>query len=269
MSLGIVIKSPEGLVLASESRVTLGIKLKSAAGEERTHCTFDNATKLLSFSSPNEYIGAVTYGQAVIGQSEPRTAASFLPEFESGLSSQRLTVKEFARQLSNFYLNQWRKHMPPINETKNIPNMTFVVAGFDQRDVYGKVYVIDIPGRPTPEERSVGSTFGITFGGQSEYIHRLSLGYDLRLPSALSKELGLSNEQNEKLKKAIGMYASKIPYNVLALQDCIDLAKFYISTTIEAQRLSIGLRGVGGEIDIAIIKRGQKIEFIKQKKEHF
>jgi hypothetical protein len=54
----------------------------------------------------------------------------------------------------------------------------------------------------------------------------------------------------------------------LALQDCIDLACFFIRTTMDAQKLSIGIRGVGGAIDVAIIKRNQDIHFIQRKKDH-
>ena len=78
MSLGIVIKGPEGLVLAAESRITLGAQTVTPRGLQQIPVYFDNATKLLSFSKPNTTVGVVTYGQAVIGQQTPRTAASFL-----------------------------------------------------------------------------------------------------------------------------------------------------------------------------------------------
>ena len=69
MSLGIVIKGPEGLVLAADSRVTLGTQTPNGG---IFHVNFDNATKLLSFDGnnvkgPNSYLGAVTYGQAIVG----------------------------------------------------------------------------------------------------------------------------------------------------------------------------------------------------------
>ena len=65
MSLGFVVKVPEGLVLAAESRVTL--TASDVHGKPLYQATYDNATKLLAFSPPHNYIGVVTYGQAVIG----------------------------------------------------------------------------------------------------------------------------------------------------------------------------------------------------------
>ena len=63
--------------------------------------TFDNATKLIN-SKSQRHIAAVTFGTGAIGQKEPRTAASFMPEFDAKLAkelagkeekNQRLTVE--------------------------------------------------------------------------------------------------------------------------------------------------------------------------------
>jgi hypothetical protein len=261
MSLGIVIKGPEGLVLAAESRITLGAQI----GTQQLPVTFDNATKLLSFSAPNTTIGVVTYGQAVIGKQDPRTVASFIPEFEASLPKERLTVAEFAERISAFFLKQWQSNMPA---DEKIPNMTFVVAGFNPDDVYGQVYLIEIPRVPKPTERSKGNEFGITFGGQHEIVSRILQGYDIRLPEALQKGLNLSPEQSTKFGALIKQFQIGIPLQVLALQDCVDLVCFFIRTTMDAQKFSVGLRGVGGAIDVAIIKRNQNLQFVQQKQVH-
>src|SRR5437867_59608 len=103
MSLGIAFKGPEGIVLAADSRVTLGILAQDPAGAQiQIPATYDNATKLLHVSG-QEYVGAVTYGLGAIGVQEPRTAHSFIPEFEQELAraqTARLTVLAFAQQLS-------------------------------------------------------------------------------------------------------------------------------------------------------------------------
>jgi hypothetical protein len=61
---------------------------------------FDNATKLLTFAKPNTWIGAVTFGDAVIGTtaSDLRTPQSFVPEFEVGLPPERLSVANFSQR---------------------------------------------------------------------------------------------------------------------------------------------------------------------------
>jgi hypothetical protein len=60
----------------------------------------------------------------------------------------------------------------------------------------------------------------------------------------------------------------KIPYHVLPLQDCIDLATFLIRTTVTAQRLGATVRGVGGLIEVAVITRTRGLEFIQRKELH-
>lgn len=265
MSLGIVIKGPEGLVLAAESRITLGAQISTQQGTQHLPAYFDNATKLLSFSQPNTTVGVVTYGQAVIGQQNPRTAASFIPEFEAGLPKEHLTIFEFAEKVSEFFMKQWQLLMPRDDK---IPNMTFVVAGFNPDDVYGQVYIIEIPRAPKPQERSKGTEFGITFGGQHEIVTRILQGYDMRLPEVVSKAFNFSVEQATKFGMLVKQFQIGIPLQVLALQDCIELACFFIRTTMDVQRFSVGIRGVGGAIDIAIVKRNQNLQFIQQKQLH-
>lgn len=264
MSLGIVVKGSEGVVLAADSRVTL---IAEAQGPNtpnvRLPVNFDNATKLLTFAKPNSWIGAVTYGDAVIGtnMSDLRTAQSLIPEFEVGLPDERLTVLDFSTRLSNFFLQQWKAKMP---ENAKATGMVFVVGGFDVDAPYGRTYIFNIPNKPTPEERSPGG-FGITFGGQHESTTRLIKGYDPRVLDLARRIFNPPVQRMDEFEQALGVLNMGIPYAVLPLQDCIDLAIFPMKTTMSAQNLTIGVRGVGGSIDVAVITRRAGLEIIQQK----
>jgi len=255
MSLGIVVKGPEGLVLAAESRVTLTAEDHHG---NKVHVNFDNATKLLSFNSPHNYIGVVTYGQAAIGL---RTPHSFVPELESELPEKRMKVSEFAKYLSDFFMKQWKSNMPSDYRG---PNITFVVAGFNEGEPYGRVYLVEIPHNPDPVEQSP-DRFGITWGGQREIVDRLIQGYDHRLPQIISQTLRLDENQRRTLLDALKPLQMQIPLIAMPLQDCVDLAMFFIRTTIIAQKLTIGIRGCGGPIDVAIITRREGLKFIQRK----
>lgn len=256
MSLGIVIKGPEGIVLAADSRVTLSTQMPQGM----LHVNYDNATKLLSFSQPNNYVGAVTYGQAAIGL---RTANSFLPEFESTIGENRLTVQEFSEKLSKFFLDQWQKEMPKDYAG---PNMTFVVGGFDDGEPYGKVFLFEIPGIPEPKMQNNKDDFGISWGGQREIVDRLIQGFDERLMQVAIGTLGLSQEQAALLYNNLRQSLQlPIPIQAMALQDCIDLATFFIDTTSVGQRLTVGVRGVGGPTDVAVITRRSGFKFVQRK----
>ena len=151
MSLGIVFKGPEGIVLAADSRVTLTGQRENML----LPASFDNATKLLRIRTQN-FVGVVTYGLGAIGAGQPRTAHSFMPEFERnfetaprvGVTEQgtrlamqelapRLGVGEFASRLSEFFMAQWRTLMPA--QYNDVP-MFFLVGGYDVDASYGKVF---------------------------------------------------------------------------------------------------------------------------------
>jgi hypothetical protein len=260
MSLGIVIKGPEGVVLACDSRVTLTAQQE---GQPPILVNFDNATKLLSFVQPHNYFGCVVYGVAVIGL---RTAHSFVPELQRELDkrSRRLTTIEYARIVSNFYLEQWKKVMP--SDYAGIP-MVFIMGGYDEGDAYSKVFLFNIPFAPEPIEQNPGEgNFGMTWGGQLDIVSRLVHGFDPRLAGVLKAEFNLADDQLKTLiDKLQSILEISIPFQILPLQDCVNLAHYLIQTTINGQNVSIGIRGVGGPIDVATITRSDGLVYITKK----
>ena len=264
MSLGIAFKGPEGIVLAADSRVTLTAEMQR--GEEKMvfPATFDNATKLLHITG-QDYIGVVTYGLGAIGQQESRTAHSFLPELEGEFvkgAVPRLSVREFAERFSEFFMRQWINKMP---KDYSGPDMVFLVGGFDQDAIYGRVYKIEIPRNPAPEEQTPNQ-FGVIWGGQLEYTTRLIKGFDPQLPSIAQGFLKLTDEQKTALQQHLeGILSAPIPYPFLPLQDCVDLSVFLIRTTMDIQTWIVGVRGVGGAIDVATITRTEGFKPVQQK----
>lgn len=265
MSLGIAFKGPEGIVLAADSRVTLNMEIAQGTDKLIIPSTFDNATKLLRFHNHN-YVGAVTYGAGAIGTREPRTAHSFLPEFERELSkdgSARLSVRDFAKKLSKFFFERWSEQKP---EPPKSPDMVFLVGGFDKDAPYGSIYQFAVPGQKEPTEQQIG-VFGLTWGGQLGYTSRLIKGMDPQLPALIQKHLNLTDEQKDGLATLLESNLSlRIPYQFLPLQDCVDLAIFLIRTTAEIQTWLVDIRGVGGAIDVATITRTDGFQPVQQKR---
>jgi hypothetical protein len=262
--IGIAFKGPEGIVLAADSRVTLNAEIQEAGEKLVIPSTFDNATKLLRFQG-HDYVGAVTYGAGAIGTKEPRTAHSFLPEFENELrktGADRFPIKEFSEKLSDFFSRQWAKQMAGAPPTVN---MVFLIGGYDAEAPYGRVYRIVIPTEPAPKEQNVDQ-FGLTWGGQLAFTSRLIKGMDPLLPALVQEHLKLGDEQREKLASFLESKLSlRIPYQFLPLQDCVDLAIHLISTTIDIQTWQVGVRGVGGAIDVATITRTDGFSYVQRK----
>lgn len=259
MSLGIIVKCPEGFVLAAESRVTINANTPSG----NIHNNFDNAKKLLGFNGPHKHIGVITYG---LGSLKLRTAQSFMPEFESSLPDNRLSVVEFAEHLATFFMEQWKNEGMPKAKTWSESQMIFLVAGFDEGEPYGKVFELNIPRNPKPVKIRDTKDFGVNWGGQKEIVDRLVKGCDPRVLEVVQKKTGLNAVQMSELNRDLASLQMHIPVQIMALQDCIDLANFMMRTTISGQELSIGVRSCGGNVDVAVITRTEGIKMIKEKK---
>lgn len=270
MSLGIIIKGTEGIVLAADSRVTLFTPWPGAAPNQQVMipATFDNATKLLKVNNEHhKHVAAVTFGLGAIGITEPRTASSFMPEFEAELASEkRLKVEAFTDKLSEFFVGQWKSlkmpnNLPPGND------MVFLVGGYDKDAAYGSVFSFSVPSEPKPKKLIPDEQFGANWGGQREYTDRLMQGFDPNLPGLVQEILGIPPERrsatlDQDLRGKLGI---PIPWQFLPLQDCVDLATFIVRTTIALQKFVVGVRGVGGAVDVATITRVQGFKEIQVK----
>jgi hypothetical protein len=251
MTLAIVFKGTEGIVLAADSRVTLTFQVPGTQLVTPAH--FDNATKVLKVGK-QKYAAAVTFGLGTFGQLEPRTAHSYLPEFEQELINEnveRLSVQEFAERLSGFYLKQFQASNTPANAG----DMSFLVGGYDERAAYGRMFQVSIPSNPNPVEHNA-NVFGLRFGGQHEITSRILNGFDGNLLGWLKARYNLDDVQTAQLSNdAMANHLLSIPYQVLPLQDCVDLCILLVETTAQLMAYTVGVRGVGGAVDVATITR--------------
>lgn len=266
MSLGIAFKGPEGIVLAADSRVTLTAQLQQPNQPVTlVPATYDNATKLLRVKG-QDYVGAVTYGVGAIGQSEPRTAHSYIPELTQQLQGVgRLSVQDFAGRLSQFFLDKWNAQKMPVNQGLD---MVFLVGGYDEGAAYGRVFEVHVPSNTTPVEwHGEAGDFGPVWGGQREYADRLLQGFDGNLPGLAKDFLKLDDTKRDELLQYLKSHLqAPVPWAFLPLQDCVDLAIFLIRTTIVMQHWIVGVRGVGGAIDVAVITQANGFAEIQAKK---
>lgn len=224
---------------------------------------FDNATKLLTLEG-HSYLGIVTYGQGALGAAQPRTAYSYIPEFEAHLGIARRPVEEVATELGTFFSQQWTN----AGMAAGAEPMYFLVAGFDEGDTYGKVFQVVVPTAIAPVEQSPND-FGITWGGQQDFVMRVLNGVDGRAAELAEQTLALTPAQRDSLTQRwqaeLGL---PIPYQFLPLQDCVNLATFLVEMTATVQTWIVGIRGVGGDVDVAIITRTGGLEAVDQKRIH-
>jgi hypothetical protein len=209
----------------------------------------------------------VTYGNAAIGLQAPRTVSSFLPEFETEIGDQRLTVEEFSRRLGDFFTRQWNNAKMPSNPPM-LNNIFFLVGGYDDGAAYGRLFQLYVPNAPVPQEVFSGQgQFGAIWGGQREITDRLLVGFDPAIPNLVQDLLNIPAEQRrpdfeQEIKNRL---ITPIPWPFLPLQDCVDLSIFVVRTTITLQKWLVGIRGVGGAVDVATITRTEGFRAVQVK----
>ena len=253
MSLGIAIKGPEGIVLASDSRATITVHPENQAAFE-VH--LDNASKLFQFSGDHRYVGAVSYGGALVGE---RLLHGWLPEFEAEHLSgkERLSVHGYAKLLAKFF-----KKVRKADDS----SFTMLVGGYDPEKAYGRVFQLKVPGDTLQEPNPGDQNFGMAWGGQLEVASTLIHGYHPAVLNILAQQHGLSEAQLGEFRAACSEITQlRIPYQVLPLQDSVDLAILIVETTISAQSLSLARRGVGGVIEVVTITRMEGVTDVQRR----
>ena len=256
MSLGIAIKGPEGIVLASDSRATIVAQESKDKPSFEVH--FDNASKLFRFSGEHSFVGAVSYGSALVGD---RLLHGWLPEFEADklAGKKRLLVKDYAELLAAFF-----KSVRKPDDTI----FTMLIGGYDPdpEKAYGRVFQFQVPGEELHEMNPGDNSFGMSWGGQLEVASTLITGYHPAIPTILAQQHGLDDKQVQRFQAACNQItALRIPYQVLPLQDSVDLAILIIETTISAQSLSMTQRGVGGVIEVVTVTRKDGVTDVQRR----
>ncbi len=257
MSLGIVISCPEGVVLAADTRLTLT--------RNKISVYFDNSSKLLHIGPK---VAAVMYGTAMIGA---RPMHTLVPEFKREVrrlandngailrpdEDPSLSVEEYAERLASFLRRKWDQTYPGVP-----PSTSLLVGGISPQQQYGEVYNIENLADPT---KSLGLSFGMTWGGQLAAVTRLAFGVDstflAHLKLQLPGEIIDQQYQEWQNKRAL-----RLPYGSMPLQDCVNLAILMVDTTIKLQALSEPDRGVGGSIEVVAITPEGGTQWLRRRK---
>jgi hypothetical protein len=263
MSVVIVVKVSEGLVLAADSAATLSGRVMGPEGVigEGILQTFYNAKKLLQIGSDLP-IGVLTWGQAFIG---PRTIESLVREWEYDTGRQSLqsfgithpngeyNVADCARELRTHLINAHQDEFGnrPIEQQ---PSLGMVVAGYSQQGFFPEIWRFVVPHdddiinqRPDIDKKP---NFGASWFGITEPIVRLHFGRDEGAIQIISEKFDISKEE---IIQALGPLQYQVPFAQMPLQDAIDYAEYMINVVIGRFRFVAGPELCGGQIDIAAI----------------
>lgn len=273
MSICVMVKVGEGLVLASDSASTISGAPIGPPGTQQPPGVvkiFYNATKIFQIGSLP--VGVLTWGAGSFGS---RTIASLVEEFEnlseiSSLESSNIQIKEIADQLSNFMLGKSDELFPGIPK-KARPITGLLISGYSKNEFFPEEYIMvipkDKPKRIRPELNNKPN-FGANWYGMTDAIIRFHHGREDRLFQIMERS-GVEKDKIDEIKKILG---NEVQYPVLfesmPLYDAIDYAEFIVGLVISRFRFVIGAEMCGGPIDIATITRKHGFNWIKSKKDN-
>jgi len=193
-------------------------------------------------------------------------AHGYIPEFEAHLRSvgDNLTVEETADQLGRFFAERWES----AGMDADAGPMAFLIAGYDDGQPYGKVFEVSVPDALAPREQ-FSAEFSIVWRGQPYLLERLLNGTAPRALDIAKEVLNLDDNQVNELSERWQQELSlPVPIPFLPLQDAVDLATFLVDMTATVMTWTVGIQGVGGQVDVATITSANGYSAVDTKKIH-
>ena len=267
MTIALVIKVDDGVVLAADSATTMG--QTQPDGSFSVANIYNNANKVFNLHKGLP-IGAMTWGLGNIGPASISTLTKDLrTRFDSGgewdLVAGTYDMPGVADRVVDYLYRE--KYEPTLKgvDTSQL-HLGFLTAGYDTLSDEPRVFVNNFgeSGGESPVEVLQGTT-GAQWWGQPEAISRLVLGVSLDAAQALMSR-GLDAGQAMAAVGAIqeGVTPQIVPPS-MPIQDAIDLARFLVYVTIEYVRFCPGHATVGGPIEIATVTKHEGFKWVSRK----
>lgn len=277
MTIALLIKVNDGLVLASDSATTL--TMRQPDGTDAVGNIYNNANKIFNLHKGLP-IGAMTWGLGNIGPASIATLAKDIRRRFQGQDSGHLdwkvdpdnyTVEELARKARE-YLDGGRYdqvEMAASSSGEQPPVLGFLVAGYSSGADEPNAYVIQLGMSGAPDiEEIIPVESGAAWWGQPEAIARILGGLSLAVPQALVNLGALGeNDANDLVGALRPQLSPQMVVAAMPIKDAIDLGEYLVHATIQFVRFSPGNPTVGGPIEIATITKHEDYKWVKRK--HF
>lgn len=224
MSLVVTLYVREGIVMASDSRITLDSEQPSAEGPI-VHLAVGQSDSTYKTFVTGVPVGISTCGQAAL---EGAPISGFIESFVNDVANKSmLTVDQTALALLQYF-----------QQFSPTPRTTFQVAGYlDGPPPAQRVWSVDV-GSGTTTQVIPEDKYGVVWAGEADILARLV------------NELGQAGPGNSF--SPLPYY--QIPWQFFTLQDAIDFTVFAIRSTTDALRFQPRPKTVGGPIDVLVIK---------------
>jgi hypothetical protein len=274
VTIAVSVKVNDGLVLATDSASTLlGL---SPGGQLAVVNVYNNATKLLNLCKGLP-LGVVTWGSGSIGQRSTSTALKDLRDRLSGkdrsktgwaLGETNYTVEGVANLLKSYIFDELYTEAYKLSSPPQQPDVGFIVAGFSPGAPMADEFQIEIQkGKCAgPKKLRQQHESGATYAGDTEALNRLINGWSQGLLARVQQKFNI--DATALLQTAVE-YQQQAPVQFvlppMPLQDAIDLAEFFVETTIKFNHFKLGAPTVGGPIELAAISKHEGFRWVRRK----
>ena len=257
MSLGIVVLTEEGVVMATESLGTLLTTKHQAIESECSECGHEGKPNLscakcnkvfgpvptFSHQSPvshtyycqklfkiNPYVGVITVGNVKLGNIKVQ---HHLYQFILWLEQQKKS-DDYCEEM----VNHWQAYCTAEQIIKNHTGKTeLIFAGIKLKGTI-LPYAVNVIMENGEFHVETAKEFGISVAGAHDIIDKIFGGDGIK----------------------------QFPVKEFPLQDAVEFAEFLIQTQIGVDKYICRISQVGGDIDIAVIHPTYGFKWIKQKK---
>lgn len=278
MSIAVLIGVHDGVVLAADSASTLSITpppgmVVQTGGLPLVGNVYDNANKIFNIVKGLP-IGCITFGSGNIGNASIGTLVKDLRQKltddpkNMGFDPNGYTMEEVAKIMAKF-LNDECAQLDPQARSKTTAG--FLLGGYSKPGKLGESWSVDIAQGviQPPKQLRKPEMPGINWGGQSESLQRLLLGFSPNVFEVLAQVTQPSQSPEDMAKNLGPVLAARLQapmvFAPMPIQDAIDLARFLVHSAIMFARFLPGPNTVGGPIEIAAITKHESFKWISRK----
>ena len=277
MSIAVLIAVHDGLVIAADSASTLTVSLQPGTIVGVAN-VYDNANKIFNLYK-GKPIGCVTYGAGSIGNASIGTLIKDLRDkFESKTGENpfdpaNYTMEQVADMVAKSLSDECAKI--PNQAVAATTNIGLLVGGYSTNAPLGESWKIEIRnGKALPPKQTRNpEEAGINWGGTSEVLQRIVLGFSPSLYTVLASVSGAAQQPKATPKQLfdqlnpllVAKLQASIVFAPMPIQDAIDLARFLVYAAEMYSRFMPGAQSVGGPIEIAAITKHEGFKWIARK----
>lgn len=172
MTINVLVKCPEGIVLGADSLVSLTVRGEESSKKEEVAALITDVRKI--FQIGRLPVGVLLNGvTAVQGQTVEDILAEYAEKLSPDIKDGPFKLGDVAQGLGQFVQTKF--------SAESTSSLQLILGGFSRGRTdcrYGEAYTIDWPGGRCQEQYPGDRAFGVILGGHPDPIYRFLFGFD-------------------------------------------------------------------------------------------